>query len=78
MIEERTPPTVAYISYITYFRTIFLLNHYSLRDPLYIRLIFFYFRDPILRLPLATHIRDSHSRLIFATHVRDYTRDSTS
>ena len=71
MIEERTQPTGAYISYITYFRTIFLLNNYSLRDPLYIRPDIFYFRHPISRLPLATQIRDPILRLPFATHIRD-------
>ena len=91
MIEERTQPTGAYISYITYFRTIFLLNNYSLRDPLYIRPAIFYFatpfRDPHSRPTFATPFCDSHSRPTFATHihnsffatpVRDYTRDSTS
>ena len=80
MIEERTQPTRAYISYITYFRTIFLLNNYSLRDPLYIRPDIFlfsrphfatYIRDPHSRLTFATHIRDPISRLTFATHLRD-------
>ena len=71
MIEERTQPTRAYISYITYFCTIFLLNNYSLRDPLYIRPDIFYFRDPISRPTFVTHIRDSHSRPTFATPFRD-------
>ena len=92
MIEERTQPTGAYISYITYFRTIFLLNNYSLRDPLYIRPDNFFifatpFRNSHSRPTFATHIRDSHLRptfathirdSFFATHIRDYTRDSTS
>ena len=75
MIEERTQPTGAYISYITYFRTIFLLNNYSLRDPLYIRPDIFYFatpfRDSHSRPTFATHICDSHSRPTFATPFRD-------
>ena len=91
-IEERTQPTGAYISYITFFPTIFFLNNYSLRDPLYIRPDIFLFSRP----HFATHIRDPHSRptfrdshsrptfathirdSFFATHVRDYTRDYTS
>ena len=80
MIEERTQPTGAYISCITYFRTIFLLNNYSLRDPLYIRPDIFLFsrphfatpiRDPHSRLTFASHIRDPISRLPFETHIRD-------
>ena len=59
-----------------HFIHIFLLNNFSLRDPIYIRPRFFYFHDPILRLLSATHLRDPHSRPTFATHVRDSTRDS--
>ena len=72
MIEARTQPTGAYISYTTFFfRTIFLLNNYSRRDPIYIRPRFFYFRDPLSRLTFATPFRDSHSRPTFATYFRD-------
>ena len=85
MIEERTQPTGAYISYTTYFfRTIFYLNNYSLQDPHLHMPRFFYFRaphsrphfathnrDPISRLTFATPLRDSHSRPHFATHIRD-------
>ena len=84
MLEERTQPTGAYISYTTYFRTIFYLDNYSLREPQLHTPRFFYFRDPYSRPPFATHnrdpisqltlatpYRDSHSRLHFATPVRD-------
>ena len=86
MIEERTQPTGAYISYTTYFSYYFLLNNYSLRDPFTYAPIFLFsrphFATPICdehsRPHFATPIRDPHLRLIFATHVCDYTRDSTS
>ena len=83
MIEERTQPTGAYISYTTYFFVHFLLNNYSLWDPIYIRPDYFIFathiRDSLSRLPFATPfatpIRDPisrpHSRPPFATHFRD-------
>ena len=65
MIEDRTQPTRAYISYTAYFfRTIFYLNNYSLRDPpLHTPPEFFLFSRP----PFTTHIRDPH----FETHIRD-------
>ena len=56
MIEEGTQPTGTYISYITYFCTIFLLNNYSLWDPLYIHPDIFLFSRPTF----ATHICDPH------------------
>ena len=64
MIEDRTQPTGAYISYTTYFFVLFFyLNNYSLRDPpLHTPPEFFIF---------ATPFRDSHSRPHFATHIRD-------
>ena len=71
-IEERTQPTGAYISYIPYVHTIFLLNNYSLRDPLYIRPNIFYFRDPPSRLPFTTHF----SRLTSATTLAAPLHDS--
>ena len=63
-----------------FFRTIFLLINYSLRDPNYIRPRIFLllrlpfatsFRDTHLRPHFATHIHDSHSRLTFATPISD-------
>ena len=91
MIEERTQPTGAYISYTTYFSYNFLFNNYSLQDPIYIPPDFFIFatpfRDSLSRLLFATPFRDSLSRLPFATpirdsffasHVRDYTSNSHS
>ena len=81
MIEERTQPTGAYISYTTnFFILFFYLNNYSLRDPPLHTPRFFIFatliRDPISRLTFATPFRDSHSRpphsrLTFATHFCD-------
>ena len=63
MIEERTQPTGTYISYTTYFFVqFFYIINYSLRDPIYIRPVFFTF---------ATPFRDSHSRLTFTTHIHD-------
>ena len=57
------------------FRTIFSLNNYSLRDPLYIRPDFFIFttsfRDCHSRPTFATPFRDSHSRPHFATPIHD-------
>ena len=58
-------PTLHIFSYI------FLLNNYSLWDPIYIRPKFFYFHDPHSRLTFATPIHDPISRLPFATHFRD-------
>ena len=70
-----TQPTGAYISYIPYFRPIFLLNNYSVRDPLYIRPIFFLSRPHFATPTRDSHsrptFRDSHSRPTFATHIRD-------
>ena len=86
-IEERTQPTGAYISYTTYFLFNFLLNYYSLRDPIYICPRFFIFatpfRDSHSRPTFVTPFRDSHSRPTFATHIRDsffatHVRDYTS
>ena len=63
-------PTLHIISYI------FLLNNYSLRDPIYIRPPIFlfsrptlatHFRDSLSRLPFATPFRNPHSRLTFTT-----------
>ena len=76
MLEERTQPTGACISYTTYFLYyFFILNNYSLRDPQLHTPRFFYFRDPHSRPPFATHncdpFRDSQSRPHFATHIRD-------
>ena len=53
------------LQYIYYFRTIFFLINYSLRDPHYICPEFFIFTTPICDPRFATHI----SRLPFATHI---------
>ena len=89
MLEGRTQPTGAYILYyIYYFRTIFLLINYSIRDHHFIHPNFFIFATPIHDPRFATPIRDPHfaihiSRLTFATHVLpptfcDSTHDSHS
>ena len=70
MIEERTQPTGAYISYTTYFLIqFFYLINYSLPDSIYIRPRFFLFSRP----HFATPIHDPHSRPHFATPIRDPT-----
>ena len=82
MIEERTQPTGAYISYTIYFFVQFFhLTNYSLRDPIYICPRFFLFATPFCdshsRPTFATPFCDSHLRLTFATRVCDHT-DSRS
>ena len=76
MIEERTQPTGAYISYTTLFFVLFFIKIITpFGILLYICPDFFIFatniRDPISRLTFATPFRDSHSRPHFATHIRD-------
>ena len=69
-----------YFLHYLFFRTIFYLNNYSLRDPPLHMPRFLYFRDPHSQPHFATHIRDPisrltfatpHSRLTFTTHFRD-------
>ena len=84
MLEERTQPTRAYISYTTYFFVLFYISIitpfgfliYILPDFLFSRPTFATsFRDSPSQPHFATHIRDplrdSHSRTHFATHIRD-------
>ena len=86
MIEERTQPTGAYISYTTYFRTIFLFKNLLPSGPSLHTPRFFIsrptfatpFPDPHSRPHFATHIRDPISRLTFATHFATHIRDPLS
>ena len=72
MLEERTQPTRAYISYTTYFFVLFFdLNNYSFRDPHLHKPRLFYFHDPHSRPHFATHNRIPISRLTFATPLHD-------
>ena len=75
MLEERTQPTGAYISYTTYFVLFFILIITPFGILNYIRPDLFIFAthicDLLSRLPIATPFRDSHSQLHFATHIRD-------